>query len=1120
MPFNPADIYSVTAGVELYNYWNPFVTKHDASSFYNWEQDNLPLYDLEERTDYLWERFGWAGSSLPGMALCVSSSLATDNNNVFTSLEDAINALPEVIRMPVLIEVATSGNLGSINLNNIKFTGDGKLEIVNRVFTEFVSASAVSTDYDSALGTIRTTSSVDAANIITDTSVVSLSEPTASLWPSNTEKWKGLAFVSEVKNLNGNRPDKCSVVVHDDQVNSWRPTTSTFFTPDIADAGSVVIDGATSLDWNNTKLSLNGALTLTRSEAPISGANSGGQMVGFLTNNYLDSIKIVNCDGPIYIRGFGVDARNTSDWGIIIKNSEGITLENCGVTRALIGGVDISNSEVNLRRRFVSSRNYNHTSTATRTATDNYGLRSSNSTISFVTDSYINGNDSLFAFQENDYGMHLSNSKLLGEDSTAYYKCSHNHKAGLKLVNSVVDVDGYLDIYSNHVGCEAISSELMLDGFICQYNKQEGLLAKDSSVVYGKKEGTRAYTSLFGNDGIAYSYRLGFFGNGKNISMFNSSMMPARRPNMFYNHDQIFIAGHQGVTVDEEHNPGAALIAQPGIYLNNSKAKLIHCVLTTAKTSSTGNITGADYLTNIPVLGSVVQACNNSKIEFLGSQYGANLIVGRNSNTYNDAGIYVSDNSTCKISGPTFIGQFDTAILADRNSSIVISPHDNDSENTYDEQGFGLSSTANHTSVEIHAYSRCLVADNGSTITMRDLGDAIERYPTSIEQASSTDYFSTRETVASSITGGSLVLLPNPKIAATVPAGVYPTRLSYEQNPTNYRFASTTVNTHPYNYYLANIGTITASDFRTNLSKGGVCVHALNGSTVRAQNVCFLTSPENTDWPYYDHLESAAGCSDLRIWAISSGSRLEANNLAVSSTYPSLAGYTGPSATYGFEYSAFAHQPYLPSIGHPDTSTLSILDFYGIGGEVSAGILSDRMQAWSKQRWGGALNHFGVSSSENSGPFRLYFDVDPAAKSLNFFSSTAGGYSLDDNRPYQIMAQGYFLSGPAVTQEDIAQELYGDLLTLSSTSTDFESSGYYHTSSFVNASRAVVTLDESAANTFANAKHCSHPFLGREKLVNIYRATNKAYGEGYSHTTTGYGAGFTTTNIFDVRRTL
>lgn len=133
MPFDPTDLYSASAGTKLSNYFNPFVTKFDSQSFYNFEQDNEPLFDLEERTHYLWEKAtGFATSSLAGMPLVVSGSLATDNPNVFTSVQDAIDALPNVIITPTLIEVAASGELGGLNLQNIEVKGDGVLEIINR----------------------------------------------------------------------------------------------------------------------------------------------------------------------------------------------------------------------------------------------------------------------------------------------------------------------------------------------------------------------------------------------------------------------------------------------------------------------------------------------------------------------------------------------------------------------------------------------------------------------------------------------------------------------------------------------------------------------------------------------------------------------------------------------------------------------------------------------------------------------------------------------------------------------------------------------------------------------------------------------------------------------------
>ena len=133
MPFYPNDIYATSAGTEIFNYFNPFVTKFDAESFYNFEQDNQPLYDLEERTFGLWEKAtGYATSSLNGMPLVVSGSTFTGNRNVFTNLQDAINSLPNVIRTPTLVEVATSGYLGGLELKNIKIVEDGVLEIINR----------------------------------------------------------------------------------------------------------------------------------------------------------------------------------------------------------------------------------------------------------------------------------------------------------------------------------------------------------------------------------------------------------------------------------------------------------------------------------------------------------------------------------------------------------------------------------------------------------------------------------------------------------------------------------------------------------------------------------------------------------------------------------------------------------------------------------------------------------------------------------------------------------------------------------------------------------------------------------------------------------------------------
>ena len=62
------DIYTVNStALKLMKCWTDKVTKFDSNSFYNWEQDNMPVYDLEERTHYLWEKMGFPTSSIHGL---------------------------------------------------------------------------------------------------------------------------------------------------------------------------------------------------------------------------------------------------------------------------------------------------------------------------------------------------------------------------------------------------------------------------------------------------------------------------------------------------------------------------------------------------------------------------------------------------------------------------------------------------------------------------------------------------------------------------------------------------------------------------------------------------------------------------------------------------------------------------------------------------------------------------------------------------------------------------------------------------------------------------------------------------------------------------------------------
>jgi len=130
---NPSDVYVSGGSDNLLVCWTDKVTKYDASSFYNWEQDNLPLHDLDERTELLWEKFGHPTSALTGMSFVVSADATSScNPTYFTTLSACINALPEVINYPILVEVASFGDLGGLNISNKAFGPNGSLEVINR----------------------------------------------------------------------------------------------------------------------------------------------------------------------------------------------------------------------------------------------------------------------------------------------------------------------------------------------------------------------------------------------------------------------------------------------------------------------------------------------------------------------------------------------------------------------------------------------------------------------------------------------------------------------------------------------------------------------------------------------------------------------------------------------------------------------------------------------------------------------------------------------------------------------------------------------------------------------------------------------------------------------------
>ena len=186
--FVKGDIYTGSGAVPVYDCWTQNVTKFDSSSFYNWEQDNEPVHDLKERTYLNWERLGFPTSSVPGMVLTVSADANISDpcqSNIYNDLSNAIAALPERIRYPILIEVGSFGDIGSIELKGIKFSETGSLEIINRNYAKSYSVSAIvgateTGDEFSKYNLISSVSSQDLSTTLTDTSCIHIATPVIS----------------------------------------------------------------------------------------------------------------------------------------------------------------------------------------------------------------------------------------------------------------------------------------------------------------------------------------------------------------------------------------------------------------------------------------------------------------------------------------------------------------------------------------------------------------------------------------------------------------------------------------------------------------------------------------------------------------------------------------------------------------------------------------------------------------------------------------------------------------------------------------------------------------------------------------------------------------------------
>lgn len=1168
---NPSDVYVEGGSNNLLACWTDKVTKYDASSFYNWEQDNLPLHDLDERTHLLWEKLGHPTSALTGMSFIVSADATSSCNPLyFTTLSSCIAALPEVINYPILIEVASFGNLGGLDISNKSFGPRGALEIVNRnsasqgglsnntgkLFGSFYNDSDLNNGIFSSLIPGANDATAVGFYLATVGAVAGSASPTiafdsmrarlltrdendneiliASSAGSNTE-YADVRFRNPyvfAKRSGVSRFSRLTASLSSTEI-PWDTTPT--IARDLSSFRFVPFERNSTSDMRTYDASTvdqldNSEIIWGDTDENI--ANIQNAAAGVAYFNSLEYIKVKNCDGPIYLRNLNVDAQHNRDNGIEIINSN-VVLERSAASRANKAGLFCKNSNVIITRGFVGYRNYKveggsrvgipYTNKRNIYQTmDDYGagIYALNSTLNFSstylrdTNEYVKlittdassiysdyfgsfgglfssiqlphvVNESIYCLSRNDIGIHCVNSNIIGGTNelqsysgadaigqerhitASVFNCELNTEAGIRLDNSVIDYAGRVLLDGNYFGLDSINSEIKVNTLTARYNQSTGIKLNNSKFIYNKDLYNNYVNSTKSFVETMKIAQVAGIRNGQDIFCNNSVISPLYTSSMPSIYGMVYTSGSFGL----DESPNKLL---PSVHIKGgSEVDFIHAHMVRVP---------GENLTTQPQYGLIARVEDESSLTVRGSKEFANIILGPRTrgDSVKVAGVYVDKGSTFKIQGPTTIGRFGIDVLAENSSNIEITPLQSNNGSLL-VSSFNLDDPANHSTVELHSTRACLVANRNSNILMENLGDYQEYYingPYGTSIPGPRDYqIEDYKTYASA---GYLQFYPNANLnhgsVVADPANV--------QSPA-YVFDDGAVG-QPSKYYLIH----TLGNPITNISTGGMCVRAVENSLVQANNVHFPATWHNTSGLLYDIDGTAplAGnnCTRLFIWNIADNSLLKASNLIVSGLYPrDASGYYGPSGQWGDVSAA-------PS-STPDTSSLSILDYYGRSTD----------------------NPFGKSASgENFGPFRLYFSTD----SITDFMIASGTNALE-GYARQVFAQGYNFSGNLIvssngiflTSSEFVSTLQRDKNNL------IQPSGFYYASAMVFSPNTIkAVLDDSALNTFANAKHNTVGKSGLAKVVKGYLSASGFGGESYNDY--DYGKGIASINNFDLKK--
>ena len=583
-------INDVTGGTYVIDYPSTYLVdihKYHASQFYNWEQDNIPIDDLEARTDTLGAALGIFASGIDGCTMTLANT-EVSANSVYGSIDNIIKLIPKTITFPILVEVCSYGNLGDLILENITLKGRGKLEFINRNYSTSikgdtnaatVKATATMTAFTGTpfpWGDEVVTSSVTSQKLLTEiTAAKAFNLRTTNNCYDRTEWNKYFKVISHrdlSTNLTMSEPMfGVSSIYHSELI-------STTTAADYGFSAVPYTDISTSADSRPTEFSISGQ---TSFRGPVYRTPPAvGQFASptYAYANWFNKVKVENCRGSqIQIKGFCVDgaalsATNGFEYhanavGFDIQNSD-VVLTSCAAVRNSDVGFRIDNSNVLIEGGITGYRNYpydgsSRTPIPGETEYDiwnldykGHGFEAYRSHISFDPDS--TDDNAVLTSNLGKHGFVMSNN---GGDGWRFDNCrisggvgghnataeqgagpldyqttqligAFNNSNGISLIDSNSEYRGILRAQGNMVhGISASKSKVSCMGVVSELNNEIGLRLKSSEFIYNY--GAANYITAYDSNNINWKNRAGHSlltpaisvqDNGiQNIKIFNNS---------------------------------------------------------------------------------------------------------------------------------------------------------------------------------------------------------------------------------------------------------------------------------------------------------------------------------------------------------------------------------------------------------------------------------------------------------------------------------------------------------------------------------------------------------------------------------------------------------------------